>query len=158
VENTTTADESVRPFRIEIPQADLDDLADRLARTRWPDELPGGRLGGCGCAVRATDHVGVAADLDPGGRQGGGTTSRLHVSEQEALIGGFAPAGAAGTGCRHPHPSGLATWLTSTRASWPSKSCWSAGPGPHGAVVCTSPPAKASFHRTRIAACDQPKT
>jgi hypothetical protein len=23
------------------PQADLDDLADRLARTRWPDELPG---------------------------------------------------------------------------------------------------------------------
>jgi pimeloyl-ACP methyl ester carboxylesterase len=41
VENTTTADESVRPFRIEIPQADLDDLADRLARTRWPDELPG---------------------------------------------------------------------------------------------------------------------
>ncbi|MGH2518028.1 MAG: epoxide hydrolase family protein [Ktedonobacterales bacterium] len=32
---------SIRPFRIEIPQADLDDLRDRLARTRWPDELPG---------------------------------------------------------------------------------------------------------------------
>jgi pimeloyl-ACP methyl ester carboxylesterase len=31
----------IRPFRIEIPQADLDDLRDRLARTRWPDELPG---------------------------------------------------------------------------------------------------------------------
>ena len=29
------------PFRIDIPQADLDDLHDRLARTRWPDELPG---------------------------------------------------------------------------------------------------------------------
>jgi epoxide hydrolase len=29
------------PFRIDIPQADLDDLGDRLARTRWPDELPG---------------------------------------------------------------------------------------------------------------------
>lgn len=28
-------------FRIDIPQADLDDLYDRLARTRWPDELPG---------------------------------------------------------------------------------------------------------------------
>jgi hypothetical protein len=41
VEDTTTADVSVRPFRIEIPQADLDDLADRLARTRWPEELPG---------------------------------------------------------------------------------------------------------------------
>jgi epoxide hydrolase len=31
----------IRPFRIDIPQADLDDLRDRLARTRWPDELPG---------------------------------------------------------------------------------------------------------------------
>jgi len=29
------------PYRIAVPQADLDDLADRLARTRWPDELPG---------------------------------------------------------------------------------------------------------------------
>jgi epoxide hydrolase len=31
----------LRPFRIQIPQADLDDLHERLARTRWPDELPG---------------------------------------------------------------------------------------------------------------------
>lgn len=30
----------IRPFRIDIPQADLDDLNDRLARTRFPDELP----------------------------------------------------------------------------------------------------------------------
>jgi epoxide hydrolase len=30
----------IKPFRVDIPQADLDDLADRLARTRWPDELP----------------------------------------------------------------------------------------------------------------------
>ena len=30
----------IEPFRIDIPQADLDDLADRLARTRWPDEIP----------------------------------------------------------------------------------------------------------------------
>ncbi len=39
----TVADRSdeLRPFRIDIPQADLDDLRDRLARTRWPDELPG---------------------------------------------------------------------------------------------------------------------
>lgn len=35
------ADVSIRPFRIEIPQPDLDDLRDRLARTRWPDELAG---------------------------------------------------------------------------------------------------------------------
>jgi epoxide hydrolase len=31
----------VVPFRIDVPQADLDDLRDRLARTRWPDQLPG---------------------------------------------------------------------------------------------------------------------
>jgi pimeloyl-ACP methyl ester carboxylesterase len=31
----------IQPFRIDVPQADLDDLRDRLARTRWPDELPG---------------------------------------------------------------------------------------------------------------------
>lgn len=31
----------IEPFRVDIPQEALDDLADRLARTRWPDELPG---------------------------------------------------------------------------------------------------------------------
>jgi pimeloyl-ACP methyl ester carboxylesterase len=37
----TSNGEEIQPFRIEIPQADLDDLQDRLARTRWPNELPG---------------------------------------------------------------------------------------------------------------------
>jgi epoxide hydrolase len=32
--------QAIHPFRIAIDQADLDDLRDRLARTRWPDELP----------------------------------------------------------------------------------------------------------------------
>ena len=32
---------AITPFRVEIPQADLDDLHRRLLRTRWPDELPG---------------------------------------------------------------------------------------------------------------------
>jgi len=27
------------PFRIAVPQATLDDLHARLARTRWPDEV-----------------------------------------------------------------------------------------------------------------------
>ncbi|MFI9844495.1 epoxide hydrolase family protein [Nonomuraea sp. NPDC051941] len=36
-----TESTEIRPFRIDIPQADLDSLRDRLARTRWPDELPG---------------------------------------------------------------------------------------------------------------------
>ena len=35
------SDAEIRPFRIEVPETDLDDLRDRLARTRWPDELPG---------------------------------------------------------------------------------------------------------------------
>jgi pimeloyl-ACP methyl ester carboxylesterase len=36
---TTSA--QITPFRIDIPQADLDDLAARLAATRWPDEVTG---------------------------------------------------------------------------------------------------------------------
>jgi pimeloyl-ACP methyl ester carboxylesterase len=35
---TSTA---IRPFRVDVPQAELDDLSDRLARTRWPDEYEG---------------------------------------------------------------------------------------------------------------------
>ncbi len=31
----------IQPFRIEIPQADLNDLQARLADARWPGELPG---------------------------------------------------------------------------------------------------------------------
>ncbi|MEV0401530.1 epoxide hydrolase family protein [Actinoallomurus sp. NPDC050550] len=31
----------MRPFKIEIPQADIDDLKHRIAATRWADELPG---------------------------------------------------------------------------------------------------------------------
>ncbi|WP_405143999.1 epoxide hydrolase [Sphaerisporangium sp. NBC_01403] len=31
----------IHPFRIEIPQAEVDDLRDRLARTRWSGEIPG---------------------------------------------------------------------------------------------------------------------
>jgi len=31
----------MRPFRIEIPQADLDDLRRRIAATRWPEDSPG---------------------------------------------------------------------------------------------------------------------
>jgi len=37
----TPGDQSIRPFRIDIPQRDLDDLRERLDRTRWPTELFG---------------------------------------------------------------------------------------------------------------------
>ncbi len=30
----------IRPFRIDVPQSELDDLANRLARVRWANELP----------------------------------------------------------------------------------------------------------------------
>ncbi len=33
--------ELIRPYRVDIPQSDLDDLARRLDRTRWPDEAAG---------------------------------------------------------------------------------------------------------------------
>jgi len=38
---STETNAEILPFRIDIPQADLDDLRGRLARTRWPDELDG---------------------------------------------------------------------------------------------------------------------
>ena len=31
----------IQPFTVKIPQATLDDLQERLARTRWPDEIEG---------------------------------------------------------------------------------------------------------------------
>jgi epoxide hydrolase len=34
-------DARIRPYRISVPQADLDDLRERLARTRWARDLPG---------------------------------------------------------------------------------------------------------------------
>jgi epoxide hydrolase len=36
-----TTTQEIRPFRIEIPQADLDDLRHRLADTRWAEPVPG---------------------------------------------------------------------------------------------------------------------
>jgi len=37
----TTTEADIRPFSLDIPQTQLDDLRARLANTRWPDELPG---------------------------------------------------------------------------------------------------------------------
>jgi epoxide hydrolase len=45
----------ILPFRIEIPQAALDDLTGRLRRASWPDELPGAgdSYGQAGSRIRA---------------------------------------------------------------------------------------------------------
>jgi epoxide hydrolase len=37
----TTTEAAIRPFTLDISQAQLDDLHARLANTRWPGELPG---------------------------------------------------------------------------------------------------------------------
>ena len=37
----TNTRSDIRPFRIDIPQAELDELADRLRRVRWANEIPG---------------------------------------------------------------------------------------------------------------------
>lgn len=39
--SVTSKSTEVRPYRVEIPQADLQDLMDRLERVRWPDEPAG---------------------------------------------------------------------------------------------------------------------
>src|ERR1700682_5999933 len=39
-ELSVKADRMIRPFRIDVPEEELDDLRDRLSRTRWPDALP----------------------------------------------------------------------------------------------------------------------
>ena len=36
----SAGDTTIRPFTIEIPQADLDDLRARIAATRWPEKEP----------------------------------------------------------------------------------------------------------------------
>jgi epoxide hydrolase len=38
---STTVETEIRPFRVEVPDADLDDLRARLAATRFTDEIPG---------------------------------------------------------------------------------------------------------------------
>ena len=41
IRSMTTSESQIRPFRIEIPQQSLDDLHDRLNRTRWTTDVPG---------------------------------------------------------------------------------------------------------------------
>jgi pimeloyl-ACP methyl ester carboxylesterase len=39
-DHPTGSENGIQPYRVDIPQADLDDLNDRLHRTRWANELP----------------------------------------------------------------------------------------------------------------------
>jgi epoxide hydrolase len=41
MESVMSANIEIKPFRVDIPQAELDDLRDRLSRTRWSGDIPG---------------------------------------------------------------------------------------------------------------------
>lgn len=43
--STTPTESAIRAFRIEVPEHDLAELRDRLARVRWPPESSGGADG-----------------------------------------------------------------------------------------------------------------
>ncbi|WP_425271464.1 hypothetical protein [Micromonospora inaquosa] len=52
------SDTTIRPFRVEIPQTALDDLAGRLGNTNWPADLPAAGdsygMAPAGCAPSST--------------------------------------------------------------------------------------------------------
>jgi pimeloyl-ACP methyl ester carboxylesterase len=54
-------DPQITPFRVSVPQPDLDDLARRLAATRWAEELPEKEVvaGGAGAPVPSGWEYGV---------------------------------------------------------------------------------------------------
>jgi pimeloyl-ACP methyl ester carboxylesterase len=100
----------IRPFRVEVPQPELDDLNARLARIRFPDELPGV---GWDYGV-PLDYV---KDLAEYWRDG------YDWREQEARLNGFPQFTTAIDGqnvyflhVRSPEPNALALILTH---GWP---------------------------------------
>jgi len=73
----TTDDTTIRPFRVDISEATLDDLRDRLGRTRWPDELPGGEERGV-----SLDYIKGLADHWRGGYDWRRVEARLNSYPQ----------------------------------------------------------------------------
>ena len=57
---TDRSQKEIQPFRVAIPQADLDDLQGRLRRTRWTNELP----------IDADAEAGQAGPVPPGWEYG----------------------------------------------------------------------------------------
>jgi hypothetical protein len=57
--------DGIRPFRIEIPQADLDYLHDRLGNARWPSEPPGGSTSTHSSPPRSTASASTSYTSDP---------------------------------------------------------------------------------------------
>ncbi|MEH0928735.1 epoxide hydrolase family protein [Micromonospora sp. CPCC 205558] len=69
---------AIRPFRVEIPQTALDDLAARLSRTNWPADLPkaGDSYG------MSSDRVRALADRWRGGFDWRAVEARLNAHPQ----------------------------------------------------------------------------
>ncbi len=72
------SDTAIRPFRVEIPQTALDDLAARLGRTNWPADLPkaGDSYG------MSSDRVRALADRWRGGFDWRAVEARLNAHPQ----------------------------------------------------------------------------
>ena len=74
-------DQAIRPCRIDVPQADLDDLRERLTRTRWTSPAPdGGDYGVALPYVAGAGLAGLAAVTVLAARN----TDALSVGQQES--------------------------------------------------------------------------
>ena len=82
MEHTTTADASIRPFRIEIPQADLDDLAELNRHPQFTTTIDGqGRR-------RSRRRVPRGGSVDSGPLSGPGWThGRTRAAFVELMAG-----------------------------------------------------------------------
>jgi pimeloyl-ACP methyl ester carboxylesterase len=69
--------DTIREFRVDIPEATLDDLRERLERTRWPDELPDGEDRGV-----STAYIKGLADYWRSGYDWRRTEARLNAYPQ----------------------------------------------------------------------------
>jgi hypothetical protein len=78
---------AVRPFRLRVPQADLDDLRVRLAAVRWPDEIPG-----IGWKSTTTSRTGRSTTAAATSRDGGAGSVR---SRRPGILPADAGRGAA---------------------------------------------------------------
>jgi pimeloyl-ACP methyl ester carboxylesterase len=67
----------IQPFRIDIAPADLDDLRDRIGRTRWPAERSGGWSRGV-----PLDHLRALADYWAGGYDWRAEEAKLNAVPQ----------------------------------------------------------------------------
>jgi Epoxide hydrolase N terminus len=135
---TPTADTAIRPFRIDIPEADLDDLRERLERTRWPDELPDSEDRGVRLAYvkQLADYWRTGYDWRP-------TEARLNANPQFTTeIDG---QNVHFLHVRSPEPNALPliASIQPTRSTWSSRRCpgtaFQARPAMRAGTSCGSP-------------------